>query len=291
MSRILVAGATGFLGRRILEQGARAGHEMVALARPASVKKLDDLSQYISEIETADLQDASALAKAMTGIGAVVTTIGMTRPEKGVDPEQVDFGCNERVLAAATTSGVDHFTYVSLDGIEKPGAADVEVVKQKKRFEAALMDSQLPWAIARPNGFFWNYGISLTMAREHSVMRIVGDGSARTTPIDEDELALAVVNRIGDDKAIYSVGGPEDISFNEIGEMMAAVLGKKIRIRHYPRNMTESVVHAIHPFAPERSDLIELFVWLMNADITSDHVGTRTLEDWFIAHRDETFTI
>lgn len=245
----------------------------------------------MSGICAADLTDADAIAAAMAGMDAVITTVGMTRPESGMDPEKVDFAGNVALLKAAQRSGVGHFTYGSLDGVDLPGADEIAVIRAKKRFEEALKASTLPWAICRPNGFFWNYGIDLTMARDSGVMRLVGDGSAKTTPIDEDELAEAIVARIGAKGVIYSVGGPEDLTFNEVADLISGALGKKLKVKHYPRRLTGGILKAVHPFAPERADLLQMFVWLMNANVTSDHVGHRTLGDWLELNKDKTFTI
>lgn len=291
MSRVLIAGATGFLGKRIVEQSALQGHETYAISRPESVSKLDSLTDSLSGIHAAELTDADGVAAAMAGMDAVVTTVGMTRPESGMDPEKVDYAGNMALLKAAQQSNVGHFSYVSLDGVDLPGADEIAVIRAKKRFEEALQASNLPWAICRPNGFFWNYGIDLTMARDSGVMRLVGDGSAKTTPIDEDELAEAIVQRVGAKDVIYSVGGPQDLTFNEVADLISRVLGKKLKVKHYPRNVTGGILKVMHPFAPERADLLQMFVWLMNANVTSDHVGHRRLGDWLEQNKDKTFTM
>lgn len=291
MPRLLIAGSTGFLGQKLVCQAADAGHEVVALARPTSVAKLDDVHDRITEVRTAQLDDPPSLKEAMTGVEAVVTTVGMTRPEKGMDPLKVDYRGNLNLLEAATAAGVGHFTYVSLDGVELPGADRISVIAAKKQFEEALRESDLDWAIARPNGFFWNYGIYLTLARQHGVMRLIGDGEAKTTPIDDDELAKAIVDRVGLADQTYSVGGPQDLSFNEVGELIGRTLDRPVKVRHYPLGMTNAALKLISPLASSRAALLEMFVWLMNANVTSDHVGERTLEDWLVNHRDETFTI
>lgn len=291
MRKVLVAGATGFLGKRIVEQSAAQGHETYAICRQGSVPKLDSVHDSLSGFHTAELTDADAIAAAMAGMDAVITTVGMTRPVSGMDPEAVDYAGNMALLEAAEQSNVEHFTYVSLDGVDLPGADEIAIIRAKKRFEEALRASKLAWAICRPNGFFWDYGIDLTIARDTGIMRLVGNGSAKTTPIDEDELAEAIVQHIGAKDVIYSVGGPQDLSFNEVADLISTALDKKLKVKHYPLNVTGGILNMMHPFAPGRADLLQMFVWLMNANVTSDHVGHRRLGDWLEQNKDKTFTI
>lgn len=291
MRTVLVAGATGFLGKRLLEHSFRSGDRVVALTRPESVSKLDDSKQFISDVRVAELSDRGALAAAMRGVDAVVSTVGMTKPAHGMDPDTVDFGGNMALLAAATDTNVGHFSYVSLDGVELPGADDIAVIRAKRRFEDALRQASIDWAIARPNGFFWNYGIYLSLARDHGVMRLVGNGEAQTTPIDEGELARAIIARIGEHQSIYSVGGPQDLTFNEVAELIGQALGKTIKVHHYSQGATTAALKMLHPFSPTRADLLQMFVWLLNAGVTSDHVGTATLSDWLREHRDSHFSV
>lgn len=291
MRTVLVAGATGFLGKRLVECGFRNGDRVIALSRPHSVGKLDDCRQFVADVRVAELSDGEALVAAMRGVDAVVSAVGMTKPSRGMDPQDVDFGGNMALLAAATAAQVGHFTYVSLDGVDLPGADDIAVIRAKKRFEDALRQASIDWAIARPNGFFWNYGIYLSLARDHGVMRLVGNGDAKTTPVDEGELAAAIVAHVGEHRATYSVGGPQDLSFNEVAELIGQALGKAIKVHHYPEGATKAALAMMHPLSPARVDLLQMFVWLLNAGVTSQHVGVATLGDWLMAYRDEHFAV
>ncbi len=291
MMRILVGGATGHLGGELIPVLLDRGHEVFALVRPGSEGKLGEGRDRLAGIRVAELTDPDALSRAVDGIDVVVSTIGMTTPVRGVDPDQVDHLGNVALLRAAESAGIGHFAYVSVAGIEDPKADRVPVVEAKRRFEAALRNSPIGWSIARPSGFFWNYGIFLSMAREKSMIPIIGDGSARSTPVDAKDLAVAIADRMGVPNHTYSVGGPEDLTVNEISDLIHRVLDRKIRCVHIPLSVARGAVAVAHPFNASQSDMARFFVWAMTADVTADHVGTTRLEDWMRAHRDERFSV
>lgn len=291
MMRILVGGATGHLGRELIPVLADRGHDVFALVRPGSEERLADQRDRLAGLRVAELTDGPALAAATDGIDVVVSTIGMTTPVRGVDPDQVDHLGNVALLRAAEAAGVGHFAYVSVAGIDQPDADRVPVVAAKQRFEAALRASTIGWSIARPSGFFWNYGIFLTMAREKSMIPIIGDGTARSTPIDAGDLAVAIADQLGRPHHTYTAGGPEDLTVNEISDLIHRVLDRKVRSVHVPLVIAKGAVAVTHPFNAAQADMARFFIWAMTADVTADHVGSTRLEDWMRRHRDENFSV
>lgn len=290
MGRILLAGATGHLGAALIPALAARGDDVVALVRQGSASRLGRNAEVVAGVRAGDLLVAGSLPSTLEGIDTIVSTVGMTTPVRGITPMDLDYGGNLALLEAARAAGVGRFVYVSVAGVDRPGALDVPVVAAKARFEQALMASDMAWSIARPSGFFWNYGIFLTTARKHSMIPIIGDGTARSTPVAEDDLAAAIADRLEADGSVYSVGGPEDLSANEIAEMIHRVLAKRVRALHVPVSITRGAIAALRPFNRGEADMAQFFAWAMTAEVTADHVGHTSLESWMRAHRDEDFT-
>lgn len=291
MGNVLVAGSTGYLGRELLSALARAGHTVLAMSRQASVAKLDALHQVIDEIRIADATVPESLPTVMRDVDAVISTVGLTKPVKGLDPDAVDYQANVNLLTAAVEAGVGHFAYVSVAGIDLPGATQIATIAAKKRFEDVLRASRVCWSIARPSGFFWNYGLLLTMGHKHSTMPVIGDGAAKTTPIFEADLAAAIISRLDQDRLIYSVGGPEDLSINEIAALIEKALGKRLHPLHIPEPLAEGALKVIKPFSPGQYEMMSFLVWAMTAGATADHIGSTRLGDWLKLHRDDDFEV
>lgn len=289
MDTVLLAGASGHLGTALLPALVRTEQAVAALVRPESRAKLAAPPAGV-DLREGDAADPDSLRAVMTGIDTVVSTIGLTRRVHGVDFDDVDFQCNANLLDAAIHAGAGHFVYVSVAGVDLAGSDAVPVLKAKQKFEAYLQESPIAWSIVRPSGFFWNYGLFLTMARRHGIVPVFGDGTARTTPVSEDDLATVIAQRLGNAGVAYSVGGPEDLSANEIGDLIMQALGRRIRLVHVPEPVTEAGLAVLHPFAKSEYGLLAFFHWAMTAGATADHVGTTRLGDWLVDHRDDDFS-
>lgn len=149
MTRLFVAGATGFLGRAIAKQDvAQHGVELVLQARPGSAgrARLGD-DRRICEV---DLADADGLSASFRECDAVLQLIGTTRARfaEGGDYEKVDYGTTVQLVEAAKRAQVGHFVLVSSAGPERGGGA---YLAWKRRAEKAVRDSGLDATITRPS--------------------------------------------------------------------------------------------------------------------------------------------
>lgn len=285
----MVAGATGALGTELVRSLAERGHEVIAMVRRSGDARLDAVRHMLCDERVADVSDPSGLRAACAGADVVVSTVGLTRPTRSVTFEQVDHQGNLALLDAAAQEGVGHFHFVSLAGIDDPGHARVPMMVAKRAFEIDLQAGPIAWSISRPSGFFWNYGVILQMVREHGTAWLVGDGAACTTPVDERDLADAIADRLCEPEAIFTVGGPEDLSFREVAEMAFRVLGRPERIHHVPPSLARSALAVVRPFDPARYGLGAFATWVMVTGATADHVGERALEPWMAENRDRDF--
>ncbi len=99
---IVVAGATGDLGGRIITALLKHGAAVRALVRPGTdVAKMDHFAQQGVEVVRVDLEDQAALQQACTGAACVVSTLAGLR--------DVIVDTQSRLLAAAVAAGVPRF--------------------------------------------------------------------------------------------------------------------------------------------------------------------------------------
>ena len=105
---ILVAGASGSLGSRIVRGLLARGDRVRVLLRPGKpANTLDG-----ADVTIGDLRDRDSLARACRGVHAVVTTASVSKT--GDDTvENVDLQGNENLVAAAQDAGVEHFVFTS----------------------------------------------------------------------------------------------------------------------------------------------------------------------------------
>ncbi len=189
--RILVAGATGNLGRALIPILHERGREVVALVRPGKRSPLKSLESHINEIVTAEISKSDIAASVFSEVHTVISSVGITRQRDGLTYDQVDFGANLNLLHAAKRSGVKRFIYISVIGADRD--VRVPVIRAKRRFEEAPIESRLKWQIVRPSGFFTDMTDVWRMAFKGTV-HLFGDGQSKISLIDPVDLAEAIAD-------------------------------------------------------------------------------------------------
>jgi NAD+-dependent farnesol dehydrogenase len=119
--KILVTGATGYLGRSILEACRRSGHETVAFSRRATRVGLPGAAI------DGDVRDASAVRAAAAGCDAIchsAALVSVWRP-RAEDFDEVNVGGLRHVLDAARAAGIDRIAYTSSFLALPPAGSDV----------------------------------------------------------------------------------------------------------------------------------------------------------------------
>lgn len=186
MTRVLVAGATGYLGRLLVARLKQDGYWVRALVRrPEQAETLSG----VDDVFVGEVTDASTLGGVTDGVDTVFSSIGITRQRDGVGYAQVDYGGNLSLLREAEKSGVVRFLYVSvLHGQELRG--HVRLAAAKERFVDQLRQSSLDAVVVRPPAYFSDMTAFLTMAAKGRVY-LVGSGQQRMNPISGRDLAGA----------------------------------------------------------------------------------------------------
>src|ERR1700722_11074924 len=105
--KIAVIGAAGRTGRQVVRQALDRGHAVVAVAR--SPERLDISGDRLT-VAAADVRDADALAAALVGADAIVTTFGAAAGRKPTDVYSAGI---TNVLAAMDTNGVRRLAVIS----------------------------------------------------------------------------------------------------------------------------------------------------------------------------------
>ncbi|CAN5583666.1 NAD(P)H-binding protein [soil metagenome] len=157
--RIAVFGATGGIGRHVVERALAAGHEVVAMARdPAGAEPRERLT-----FMAGDLADPSAMARVVSGSDAVIWAVGPTS-NTADQPPIFEQGARN-LVGAMQSAGVKRLVALSGAGItvageRKPLAGRLmtglvavlakHVVEAKRREYEVFSASELEWTLARP---------------------------------------------------------------------------------------------------------------------------------------------
>jgi len=124
--KVLVTGATGFLGSHIVESLMRHGHEVRALARRTS--NLRHLEHTGAEVVYGDVMDYDSLFAAANGVDIIIHAAGIVMPGWGKWEEYEDNNVSgtKNALVAGVEAGVKRFVYVSSTTVLGPaGCSEV----------------------------------------------------------------------------------------------------------------------------------------------------------------------
>lgn len=154
--KIVVLGANGNIGSRVVKEALSLGHQVVAYVRnPDAVQPRVGLT-----VVQGSLDDRAALAKAFAGSDAVISAIGVAlRAKKPIDLMQRTLPV---VVAAAQDAGVERFVLVSAFGVGDTAAKAsflgrlvyktvvAAIFKDKELSEQTLPATGLNWTIVHP---------------------------------------------------------------------------------------------------------------------------------------------
>jgi uncharacterized protein YbjT (DUF2867 family) len=279
VSTVLVAGASGALGRRVARLLAARGQRVRALTRdPARTRALGDAVAETAIFTRAG--DRAALDTALRGVDRVFSCAGASvlpglsgwRGFRGVD-----LPVNQALVEAAARAGVARFTYVSV--YHTPAMRRLAYVDAHERVADALAASGLPHTVVRPTGFYSAISMFVDLARR-GPLPLFGDPAARTNPIGDDDLAEVCTNAtLSDGAAGLDVGGPEVLSRRQMLELAFAALGKPARFVRVPGFLLSMGAFFLRAFHPRNADLIAFFHHIAQHDLIAPTHGSLLLGD------------
>jgi uncharacterized protein YbjT (DUF2867 family) len=277
MNRILVAGATGYLGRYILKELQRWDFSAIALAR--TPEKLDDLNQENIDIVHAEATKPETIKGVCNGVDAVISTIGITRQKDGLTYMDVDYQANLNLLKEAADAGVQKFIYVSV--LNGQYYRYLRMAEAKERFVDKLKSSGLNYTIIRPNGFFSDMSDFLDMA-EGGKVYLFGNGEHKLNPIHGADLAEICVQAIALNKSEIEVGGPDILTHNEIAELALLAWNKPLKIVLLPDILRVLFLRSARLFTTQKTyGPLEFFLTMMERDHVATRHGNHRLQDFF----------
>ncbi|MBN2562991.1 MAG: complex I NDUFA9 subunit family protein [Phycisphaerae bacterium] len=227
VSRVLVTGGTGFVGRAVVHELVRAGIAPVCLVRDR--RKLDRQRRQCDgshmEVVEGDLFDGAALTRAARQAGAVIHLVGIIAEQrsKGQTFERVHVEGTRRVVDACRAAGVRRFIHMSALGT-RPSAASA-YHRTKWEAECHVRDSGLDWTIFRPSVIHGPDSEFMRLMRRLAcgvippVMPHLGDGQARVQPVSVLDVAYCLVAALSQPETIsqtYDLGGPEAFTWRQI---------------------------------------------------------------------------
>ncbi len=270
--RVLVAGATGYLGRHVVSALKARGYVVRALVRPG--KRVEGADEHFE----AEVTRPETLLGSCDRVDAVFSALGITRQKDPVDFADIDYGANAALLEEAVSAGVTRFGVIAAVGRE--ACRGLKLVEAKERFVAELESAPLHGVVVRATGFFSDLEEVLRMARRGRVF-LFGSGLARINPVHGADLAEACVDALFGDAREASVGGPQVRTWEEIALLAFTALGRPPRILRVPAVLARVALLAVRPFDARAFDIASFVLRVSTHDVLAPMGGTHTLAAFF----------
>ncbi|MEU3009731.1 SDR family oxidoreductase [Nocardia asteroides] len=220
---VAVTGASGQLGRLVVEALLTAGERPVAIVRDPA--KVADLAERGAVIRQASYDDPAALEAALTGVDRVLLVSGN---EFGARVAQ-----HTNVVRAAERAGVRLLAYTSI-----PAATENPMIlaQEHRGTEEVLATASIPTVLLRNSWYWENYAAGAAHAAQTGVLAgASGAGKVSGAPrADYAAAAAAVLTTDGHEGRVYELGGDEALTGDELAAVIAEVAGKPVRYQDLP---------------------------------------------------------
>jgi len=277
MKRVIVAGATGYLGKYITQELVRSNYSTKVLVRDP--ERFEELNIQVDKILQAEVTDKSTLNNCFKHVDVVISTIGITKQKDGLTYMDVDYQANLNLLSEAIEKGVNKFIYVSV--LNGQRLKHLKICEAKEKFVDELKNSGLDYCIIRPNGFFSDMTEFYKMAKKGKVY-LFGNGNQRANPIHGEDLAKVCVSAVEKSEKEIDAGGPETLTQNKIAELAFIAVDKNPKIVHIPDFLRRMILKVGKLFMSSKNfGPVEFFMNVMAIDMVAPEYGRHTLKDYF----------
>ena len=280
--KILLAGATGYLGQYILAVLLREEYPTRIVVRNKTKIAPALLTHPLLEVVEAEVTQPQTLQGVCKGVSKVISTVGITRQKDGLTYEQVDFQANKNLLDEALREGVRKFIYVSV--FKGEAMRHIAIGAAKERFVDALKASGLDYCIIRPSGFYSDMTIFFKMAKaKKDEILLFGKGQYAMNPIHGEDLAEVCVAQLERYEREVNVGGAEIFTQTEMARLAFEVLHKPANISYLPDWVRRLILKMGKYLLPKSIyGAIEFFLTTMAMDVVAPmQVGKHRLKAFF----------
>ena len=278
--KILVTGANGFIGPKVVHALRAQGRDVRALVRrPDRATYLGGLG---AEVVAGDVTDQVSLLGAIKGCTHVVHLVAIINGRPDQFHEVMTVG-TQNLISASKAEGVQRFVLMSALGTSETAAETVPYFASKWGEERDVAASGLEYTTFRPSFVFGRDGGALpTFIRQvklSPVVTVIGEGLQRSQPIWVEDVAAIFAKSVDLPEAAnrtFELGGPDTVDWNGLYRTIAKVLGKRRKLVHVPIGVARRGARLTErlPGAPLSVDQVSMIQGADNVVSNTDAVDT-----------------
>jgi NADH dehydrogenase len=271
---ILIAGGTGRLGTLVVDRLVNRGLLVRVLTRDPA--RAAHLAGDRVEVVTGDVRDRASLGPVTAGADVVVSAVhGFTGP-RGNSPATVDRDGNANLIDATKAAGAD---FVLLSTVGAAADSPMELFRMKRAAEEHASATGIPTTTIRATAFLklWIELMQQTAARSGRPL-VFGRGGNPINFVSVADVAalveLAVTDPTSRGKTL-EIGGPDNITFNELAQAVQTAGGRTGAPRHVPRAMLRLMGNSIGRVKPQLGRQARAALAMDRSDLTFDAAPLR----------------
>jgi len=277
---LLLTGATGSVGSRLLPLLLERGHDVRCLVREPRRLGPSRVDVQIALGDLGEMSDPYLVRQALRGVDTVVHLAATIRDQPPHRIEELNGLATVRLLRAAERSGVKRFVFFS--ALNASEAQRTRFFRAKWLAERAVTSSSLETTIFAPSIVYDRSDPWITLLRRFSflpVLPVSGAGRARFEPIWANDAARCVVSALErGGRQRYELAGPEALDYDEMSDLVSQIAGRPRSLVHVPLPIVRSGLIAMRSLFGEAVFATWEEAELMEVSMTSER-GTADAEE------------
>jgi uncharacterized protein YbjT (DUF2867 family) len=271
---ILIAGGTGRLGSVLAAR--LTGRELPVRVLTRVPARADHLAALGIEVAAGDVRDRASLDAAVRGADVVVSAIhGFTGP-RGTSPATIDYQGNVSLIDAARAAGAQ---LVLMSVVGAAADSPMELFRMKHAAEQHLLAGDGDWTIVRATAFLelWIDLLAKTAARSGRPV-VFGRGDNPINFVSVVDVAGLVEHAVTDPATrgrVLEIGGPDNLSLNQLAAAIQRAAGRPAAPRHVPRLALRLMASSAGYLKPELGRQARAALVMDQADFSFDPTAIR----------------
>lgn len=265
---VLVVGATGYLGRQVVDSLLARGKTVRALVRPGS--DAGEIEALGVELVRGDMLDPSSLDAAFAGVDSVVTSAAGYTKRRKTDTDRTDTEGNRNLADAAARAGVRRFVFLGI--LRSDLARDVPHFWHKVEAEQHLAELGVPYVSVRPGAFF-DQIMDMQPGRGRSGFALsLWAPSVPITFVLSSEVAEALAEAVDapvQDGEHIDLGWDRPLSTSDVAELTGRALGRRVRVLQMAP-VVSVVLGLLGRIRPELADFRAMFAFFGTGRYVAD---------------------
>jgi divinyl chlorophyllide a 8-vinyl-reductase len=302
--QVCVAGATGYLGSRLIAQLRARSMPVGAILKDRSCEadqhRLNALGVTLAFVDASRIE---SYAQALSGSQIAISCMASknVHVDSTNDFRAIDRDANIRFGVEAVRAGAKHVILVAtFEGRDSRRLTEFSNAKESAvdAIGAVCRQAGVAFTVIRPTAYFSDLtNRAFDSVQQHGRYTVIGDGLRRINPVDGDDVAVLITDCIGNPKMAgreHQIGGPDIFTFREIGLLAAEVIGLpnplKIRsISVWSLRFVAAMAAMAGLASPKSRRSAAILRWMIYSsthDAIAISCGTLRLYDEFCSKRD-----